>query len=53
MTNLYCSQGHQNPPDSKFCLHCGEKIWVNAVNNAIVIGQILSDRYSIIKQIGR
>ncbi|MFM8004316.1 MAG: zinc-ribbon domain-containing protein, partial [Dolichospermum sp.] len=26
MTNLYCSQGHQNPPGSNFCRQCGEKI---------------------------
>jgi len=55
MTNLYCSQGHQNPSGSRFCLQCGEKIAnvPTSVNQGIQVGQILGDRYVIIRQIGQ
>ncbi|GCL42874.1 serine/threonine-protein kinase [Dolichospermum planctonicum] len=55
MTNLYCSQGHQNPPGSSFCRQCGEKIAniPTSVNHHIQPGQILGDRYVIIRQIGQ
>ena len=55
MTNLYCSQGHQNPSGSRFCLQCGEKITdiSTAVNQGIQPGQTLGDRYVIIRQIGQ
>ncbi|MTJ11995.1 protein kinase [Anabaena sp. UHCC 0187] len=55
MTNLYCSQGHQNPSGSKFCLQCGEKIAniPTSVNQGIQPGQTLGDRYAIIRQIGQ
>ena len=55
MSNLYCSQGHQNPSGSRFCLQCGEKITdiSTAVNQGIQPGQTLGDRYVIIRQIGQ
>ena len=55
MTNIYCSQGHQNPSGSRFCLQCGEKITnvPTSVNQGIQPGQILGDRYVIIRQIGQ
>ena len=55
MTNLYCSQGHQNPSGSRFCLQCGEKIAniPTSVNQGIQPGQTLGDRYVIIRQIGQ
>ncbi len=55
MTNIYCSQGHQNPSGSRFCLQCGEKIAnvPTSVNQGIQPGQILGDRYVIIRQIGQ
>jgi len=55
MTNLYCSQGHQNPSGSRFCLQCGEKIAnvPTSVSQGIQPGQILGDRYVIIRQIGQ
>ncbi|MFM5999336.1 MAG: protein kinase domain-containing protein [Dolichospermum sp.] len=55
MTNLYCSQGHQNPPGSNFCRQCGEKIAniPTSVNHHIQPGQILGDRYAIVRQIGQ
>lgn len=53
MTNLYCSQGHQNPSNSRFCLQCGEKIIQNSVISGLQLGQTLGDRYTIIRQIGQ
>ncbi len=53
MTNLYCSQGHQNPSNSRFCLQCGEKIIQNSVISGLQSGQTLGDRYIIIRQIGQ
>ena len=55
MTNLYCSQGHQNPSGSRFCLQCGEKIGSvpTSGNQGIQAGQTLGDRYVIIRQIGQ
>ena len=55
MTNIYCSQRHQNPSGSRFCLQCGEKIAnvPTSVNQGIQAGQVLGDRYVIIRQIGQ
>lgn len=55
MTNIYCSQGHQNPSGSRFCLQCGEKIGSvpTSGNQGIHAGQTLGDRYVIIRQIGQ
>ncbi|MTJ46896.1 protein kinase [Dolichospermum sp. UHCC 0259] len=55
MTNIYCSQGHQNPSGSRFCLQCGEKIGSvpTSGNSGIQAGQTLGDRYVIIRQIGQ
>jgi serine/threonine-protein kinase len=55
MTNIYCSQGHQNPSGSRFCLQCGDKIAnvPTSGNQGIQPGQTLGDRYVIIRQIGQ
>ncbi|MGM3304402.1 protein kinase domain-containing protein [Anabaena sp. WFMT] len=56
MTNIYCSQGHQNPSGSKFCLQCGEKmseIPTTSGSNGIQAGQTLGDRYVIVRQLGQ
>jgi serine/threonine protein kinase, bacterial len=57
MTNIYCSQGHQNPANSRFCLQCGEKMVDTpvpiSVNQGIQAGQTLGDRYVIIRQLGQ
>ncbi|WP_337886335.1 serine/threonine-protein kinase [Fischerella thermalis] len=49
--NVYCSKGHENPPDCRFCLHCGEKL--DAANQGIQPGQTLGDRYLVVRQIGQ
>ncbi|TAF07830.1 MAG: serine/threonine protein kinase [Nostocales cyanobacterium] len=54
MTNIYCSQGHQNPSGSKFCLQCGEKMLdIPNVNTGIQAGQTLGDRYVIVRLLGQ
>lgn len=52
MTPQYCSKGHENPPSSRFCLHCGEKLTLFA-SQGIHPGLILGDRYRIIRQLGQ
>ncbi|MFQ4145522.1 serine/threonine-protein kinase [Chlorogloeopsis sp. ULAP02] len=52
MNSVYCSQGHENPPDSRFCLHCGEKL-DPAVSQGIQPGRFLGDRYLIVRQLGQ
>ncbi|MGB7444763.1 MAG: serine/threonine-protein kinase [Coleofasciculaceae cyanobacterium] len=51
MKSLSCPSGHENPPGSRFCLHCGQKLDL-PVNQGIQSGQILGDRYQLIRQIG-
>ncbi|WP_353932946.1 protein kinase [Okeanomitos corallinicola TIOX110] len=53
MTNIYCSQGHQNPSGSKFCLQCGESILEKMGSSGIQAGQTLGDRYVIVRQLGQ
>jgi serine/threonine protein kinase, bacterial len=53
MTNMYCSQGHQNPSGSKFCLQCGEKILEKSIGSGIQAGLTLSDRYVIVRLLGQ
>ncbi|MBD2461515.1 protein kinase [Oscillatoria sp. FACHB-1407] len=45
-----CSQGHQNPPDSRFCRLCGEKLTVAGVG--IYPGMLLGDRYRLVRELG-
>ncbi len=49
----YCSQGHENPTGSRFCLNCGEKLLDVPINNTIQAGQTLGDRYVIVRQLGQ
>ncbi len=51
MILLYCTQGHENNPGSRFCMHCGEKLTLPT--NGIYPGQILGDRYLISRQVGQ
>ena len=47
----YCSKGHKNPPGSRFCLQCGEKL--ETVNKGIYPGLTLGDRYRLVRQLGQ
>jgi serine/threonine-protein kinase len=53
MNKIYCSQGHENPDGSRFCLHCGEKISATPVSYGIQPGQTLGDRYVVVRQLGQ
>lgn len=41
---LFCKQGHENQTESRFCLHCGEPLWLPS-------GHILEKRYRMVSQI--
>jgi serine/threonine-protein kinase len=48
MTARYCSQGHENSHDSRFCRWCGERLaLVNFTH-----GQLLGFRYGIVQTLG-
>ena len=49
MTPLYCSQKHENPAGSRFCLKCGEKLDL-PVSKGIYPGLLL-ERYRIVRQL--
>ncbi|MBD1832780.1 protein kinase [Cyanobacteria bacterium FACHB-472] len=51
MMPLYCTKGHENPTDCRFCQHCGEPL-PEFVSNNIVTGMILGDRYRIVRELG-
>lgn len=41
---LYCAQRHENQLSSRFCIHCGEPLWLPS-------GHIVEKRYLIISQL--
>lgn len=43
-----CSQGHQNPPENKFCSYCGEPL--SAAPDAAVA--TLANRYRLVRELG-
>ncbi|MBV8885650.1 MAG: protein kinase [Chroococcidiopsidaceae cyanobacterium CP_BM_RX_35] len=47
-----CSQGHDNPNSSRFCLQCGEQLAV-PVSQGIHPGLVLGNRYRIVRQLGQ
>jgi serine/threonine-protein kinase len=47
MMSLYCSQGHANIPDSRFCRICGEVLSQGEPNH------LLGWRYRIMQELGR
>lgn len=61
MTRLYCSQGHENPADNRFCRECGEKLVASPQGELLqigsafaigLIGQILNYRYRPVRELG-
>ncbi|WP_199329269.1 serine/threonine-protein kinase [Coleofasciculus sp. FACHB-1120] len=48
---LYCTKGHENPIDGRFCQHCGEPL-PSVVSNSILPGMTLGDRYRIVRELG-
>ncbi len=53
MNSVYCTKGHENPADSRFCLNCGENLLDTPVNYGIQAGQTLGDRYVVVRQLGQ
>ncbi len=45
MMSLYCSQRHENSPGNRFCVKCGKPL--------VAVGQILENRYRIVRQLGQ
>lgn len=48
---LYCTKGHENPIDGRFCQHCGEPL-PSVVSNTVLPGMTLGDRYRIVRELG-
>ncbi len=46
MMPLYCSQGHKNDPNHRFCLDCGQLL-------PLAVGEILEKRYRIVSHLGQ
>lgn len=44
MMHLYCNQGHKNQSGSRFCIECGEPLWLPA-------GEVLEKRYRLVRQL--
>lgn len=44
MLSLYCTQKHENQISTRFCVQCGEPLW-------LPVGQILESRYRILKHL--
>ncbi len=46
MMPLYCSQGHENHSNNRFCQECGQKL-------PLAAGEILDKRYRIVSHLGQ
>jgi serine/threonine-protein kinase len=51
MTPHYCSKGHENSPGGRFCIQCGEQL-EPPVSQVVYPGEILGDRYRIVRELG-
>lgn len=49
MTTLYCSQGHLNSSDSRFCRLCGEVL----TSPPAIAGHLLAWRYQVVSELGK
>lgn len=54
MAPLYCSQGHENIEDSRFCRQCGERLSLSReeLDHSEMVGTTLSTRYRIVRELG-
>lgn len=50
---LYCSQGHLNASDSRFCRLCGEVLPSSSVEPNSGVGQLLGWRYRVVSELGQ
>lgn len=51
MKPIYCSKGHDNQPEHRFCQHCGEPLQQN-IAGSFYPGMILGDRYRVLRELG-
>lgn len=52
MRFVYCQQGHENPPEHRFCSVCGESLAEAAAAPAAPPEQLLGNRYQIVRMLG-
>jgi serine/threonine-protein kinase len=50
MSSVYCSKGHFNQSDHRFCAVCGEKL--EPASRGVEVGMTLGDRYQIKQELG-
>ncbi|MEP0913173.1 serine/threonine protein kinase [Leptolyngbya sp. GB1-A1] len=48
MAAVFCSRGHPNPGDNRFCYLCGEKLTSRAMQQDLILG----DRYRVVRELG-
>jgi serine/threonine-protein kinase len=48
MIAVFCSRGHSNPGDNRFCYLCGEKLSSQAMQQDLILG----DRYRVVQELG-
>lgn len=51
MMPVHCTKGHHNPPGSRFCQYCGERLAV-AQGQDLSHGMIVGDHYRMVRQLG-
>jgi len=51
MMPVHCTKGHHNPPGSRFCQYCGERL-VLALGKDLSHGMIVGDRYRMVRELG-
>ncbi|XGV98054.1 MAG: protein kinase [Leptolyngbya sp. BL-A-14] len=53
MKSLYCSQGHENPDDNRYCRLCGEMLPAPPRSPiGGMVGQTLGFRYRVLRELG-
>ncbi|MBD2020544.1 serine/threonine protein kinase [Leptolyngbya sp. FACHB-36] len=53
MSPLFCTLGHENSGDSRFCRQCGEQLSAVAVGLIALSGQLLGGRYRVKRELGQ
>ena len=60
MKTLFCSQGHNNPEENRFCRLCGEKLLpampaapLGGIVVGSIVGQTVGLRYRVVRELGQ
>jgi serine/threonine protein kinase, bacterial len=51
MAPLYCSKGHENSSENRFCRLCGEKL-TQPISQNVELGMVMGGRYRIVRELG-